>query len=97
MKVESGTEFASSSHIAKRYERRELRSSSTRINSHVHDFHQTQDIDQKRLVDVVFGRWYVDGGDSVVTRVHVIVNSIPHELKRSSRELVAKRSVLGNH
>ena len=55
--VESGTEYVSSSHFAKRYVRRELRSSSTRINSRVDDFHQSQEIDQERLVDWVLRRW----------------------------------------
>ena len=55
--VESETEYVSSSHFANRYVRRELRSYSTRINSRAHDFHQSQRIDQTRLVDLVFGRW----------------------------------------
>ena len=57
MNVESGTEYVASGHVTKRYVRRELRSSSTRINSSEDDFHQSQDTDQTQLVDLVLLRW----------------------------------------
>jgi hypothetical protein len=57
MNVELGTEYVSSSQVAERYVRRELRSPFTRVESRAHDFYKTQEIGQERLVDFVMQQW----------------------------------------
>ena len=53
--VESETEHISSSHVAKRYVRRGLRSSP--IDSPADNFDESQEIDREQLVDSVLRRW----------------------------------------
>jgi hypothetical protein len=55
--VKSGAEYISSSRFAKRSIRRDLRSSSTRVDSRAHDVNQTQVIGKDELVDLVLRRW----------------------------------------
>ena len=57
MNMQSEPDYVWSSHIAKRYVRREPRSLAALINSPNPDFHQSQEIDQERLVDLVLWRW----------------------------------------